>query len=62
MLNHEPFAYHLALIDTGLPSSVEVVPQEMWSGGQQRCYSASGNLKRQTAISTFSIGELMTWL
>jgi hypothetical protein len=50
------------LIDMGMPSSVDVVPQAMWSGGQQRRYSASGNLKSHPAISTFSIGALMTWL
>jgi hypothetical protein len=48
------------LMDMGLPSSVEVVPQEMWSGGQQRRYSASGKLKSHPAISTLSIGENST--
>jgi hypothetical protein len=48
------------LIDMGVPSSVDVVPHEMWSGGQQRLYSASGNLKSQSAISIFPMGAFMT--
>src|SRR5215471_7572179 len=46
----------------GFPSSLTVVPQEMWSGGQQRRYSPSDNLKSQAARSTFSTGALMTQL
>jgi hypothetical protein len=49
-------------MDMGLPSSVDVAPQEMSSGGQQRSYSAYGDLKSHAAISTFSIGAWMTWL
>src|SRR5271155_2737424 len=41
--------------------SCGVVAQEMWSGGQRRWYSASGRWKSQSAMSTFSIGALMTW-
>jgi hypothetical protein len=44
------------LIDIFLPSSVVVAAQEIWSGGQQRQYSASGWVKSQPAMSTFSIG------
>jgi hypothetical protein len=50
------------LTDMGMPSSVLVKPQEMWSGGQQRQYSASGNLKSQLGMSIFSSGALMMWL
>ena len=47
------------LIDIGRPSSVEVIPAAMWAC-EQRWYSASGRLKSQSAISTFSIGAWTT--
>ena len=47
------------LIAIGRPSSVEVIPAAMWAC-EQRWYSASGRLKSQSAISTFSIGAWIT--